>query len=365
MDRRDNIYSRKVRKAADCLRQMILPLPGGTVLPGIRSLMKRTSAGQVTVTNALRELQEEGLIRIKPSSGIFRIRPPENNREIRLIHWQVVDPERRTGFFQILFRKLKEYADASGWRISVEYVENRLPEEIAAELANDGISRCIICSSLVPDFAARLKKHMAVCLELLPRHTWQVTATLRDAPDMTVRQMKYLFQRGYRRIGYLSQSMNDTSRYPIQVLRIKDYYRLMAENGLRVDPDWVFQYSESFDDLGEGLTRIMSAKPPPEALIAPSPSVLRRLYPWCRKHHIRIGKDLAIFCCDEGQERFDPEVTTITNNPESIAKTFWEMFQAAERGENVESRYTELFIRTGLTVPSRTPPSPREQENLP
>ena len=40
------------------------------------------------------------------------------------------------------------------------------------------------------------------------------------------------------------------------------------------------------------------------------------------------------------------------NNPVEIAKTFWRMFQAAERGEKVESAYTELFIRTGQTVPN-------------
>ena len=63
---------------------------------------------------------------------------------------------------------------------------------------------------------------------------------------------------------------------------------------------------------------------------------------------------LAVFCCDEAPERFSPDVTVITNNPKEIAETFWEMFLAAERGEPVESRYTELFIRTGQTVPRRT-----------
>ena len=76
------------------------------------------------------------------------------------------------------------------------------------------------------------------------------------------------------------------------------------------------------------------------------------LYSYCRKHRIRIGKDLAVFSGDDYDEHYTPEPTTITNNPVDIARTFWEMFQAAERGEEVESRYTELFIRTGQTVPS-------------
>ena len=72
-----------------------------------------------------------------------------------------------------------------------------------------------------------------------------------------------------------------------------------------------------------------------------------------RRHHIRIGKDLAVFSCDDYNEHYTPEPTSITNNPEDIAATFWEMFQTADRGEKVESRYTDLFIRTGMTVPIR------------
>ena len=66
---------------------------------------------------------------------------------------------------------------------------------------------------------------------------------------------------------------------------------------------------------------------------------------------IRIGKDLALFSQDEVELGLFPEVTAITNNPADIARTFWRMWQAAERGEKVESAHTELLIRTGQTVP--------------
>ena len=134
--------------------------------------------------------------------------------------------------------------------------------------------------------------------------------------------------------------------------RLMDYYRLMAESGLRVDPGWVFQCSDLYENMDEGMRQIMNTDPKPEALIVPGTLAVVRLYSWCRKHHIRIGEDLGVFCCDEISAKLEPEPTAITNNPAEIAKTFWEMFLAAERGERVESRCTELFIRTGQTVPS-------------
>ena len=96
--------------------------------------------------------------------------------------------------------------------------------------------------------------------------------------------------------------------------------------------------------------KMLRTIPGPEALIVPG-TVIRELYAFCRKHKIRIGKDLAVFCCDDIHEKLVPEVTVITNNPKDIANTFWAMFQAAERGEPVENRRTEFFIRTGQTVP--------------
>ena len=349
----DSIYSRNVRRVTEYLREMLLPLPDGERLPGIRTLMKRTRAGQISVTNALRELQGEGVIRVDPYRGIFRIRPAENDRAIRLLNWQNLDEDENSSFFGILYCRLRELALASSWSITVENVMGRWPEELAEELVSDGVTQCIIGSASIPDFAVCLKKRMKVCLELLPRHTCPVATELRGASDMTVRQLDYLFSRGYRRIGYMYLGGRDVSRYPVQVLRLLDYYRLMAEKGYQVNPDWVFLLSDLFENFEIGMERMMNSDPKPEALIVPGGKLLPLLYPYCRKHKIKVGKDLAVFACDDIPGQNFPEVTTITNNPVEIAETFWEMFLAAERGEKVESRCTELLIRTGQTVPDR------------
>ena len=89
-------------------------------------------------------------------------------------------------------------------------------------------------------------------------------------------KMNYLFKLGYRRIGYLHYGGTDLYYYPIHALRLTDYYRLMAENGLKVEPGWVFHCSEHYENLPEGMDRILHSDPPPEALITPgsAPEVL-------------------------------------------------------------------------------------------
>lgn len=349
MERKEGIRSLKIKRVTEYLLNALLPLPYGGKLPGIRTIRKQTGAGQSIVTHALRLLEADGLIRIDPERGTFRIKPTENSNEIRLLHWSVSSLE-RSGFVRNLFDTLSELAAADGRKITVESVGPRSKEEIAEELFSHGISRCILFGAQNADFADYLHRHLKNCLELLPRHTGQVTAELRDSPEMTVMQIEYLMKLGYRRIGYLHFCGNDFSLYPVQVIRLLDYYRMMAENDLHVDPRWVFHCSEDYGNLEKGMEQIMDSDPRPEVLIVPG-SALVRLYAWFRSHKIRIGKDLALFSQDEVDRDLVPEVTAITNNPVEIARTFWMMFQTAEQGEKVESAYTELYIRTGQTVP--------------
>ena len=347
------IRAEKVSRTVEYLMNILLPLPCGGRLPGIRAIMKQTRNGRLTVAHALHTLEQGGFIRIEPDRGIFRILPEEKN-EIRLLHWSLSDIT-GPGFVGDLFNYLEQLASAAGWKLTIENVRQRSQEDIAGELASQGISRCILYGAINSELAEFLRRRMKVCLELLPRHSARVGVELRDAPDMTVRQMDYLFKRGYRRIGYLHFCGSDFSQYPVQLMRLMDYYRLMAENGLRIDPDWVFGCSDQYENLNEGMRQILNTDPKPEVLIVPG-SALERLYSYCRKHRILIGRDLAVFGCDDIYGKLVPEATVITNNPKEIAKTFWAMFQAAERGEKVESRYTELFIRTGQTVPGKNIP---------
>lgn len=342
----------KQERVTEYLQNTLLPVPHGGRLPSIRAIMEKTGAGRLTVEHALEKLKGEGLIRVEPWRGIYRVKRRKQTREIRLIHFQK-STAGNSDFIGKLFRELTRRAERSGFRITIENAGNRAPEKIAGELAVQGVRGCILMGAPQPEFPRILKREVPLCLELLPRHTGSEVPSLRDSPEMTVIQISYLLKLGYRRIGYLHYGGLDMQLYPVHVLRLLDYYRLMAENGLRVHPDWVVRCSEKCENLASGMDRAMAADPPPEVIIT-SGGTLRRLYPWCRRHGIRIGTDLAVFCCDDINGGLKPEATTVTNNPESIAETFWEMFQEAERGGKVSSRFTQLSIRTGRTVPSRS-----------
>lgn len=350
MKSKEGIRSRKIRRTTEYLKDLLYRQPYGVRLPGIRTLMKKTGCGRIIVCHALRKLEEEELLRIDPRRGIFRIKPGSSDNEIRLLNWQNLDAEGKNLFFRHLYDRLFELAKASGRKISLENAIGRQPEELTDELVSSGITRCIVGSAPNPDFAISLKKQMKVCMELLPQHTSRITAELRDSPDMTVHQMNYLFNLGYRRIAYMHFGGKDMSRYPIHISRLLDYYRMMAEKGYQVNPDWVFSINDDCGNIEHGITQVLHSIPKPEAVIVPS-EIFSRLHSYCRKLKIRIGKDVAVFACEDVLEQDFPNVTVITNNPEEIAEKFWEMFQAEERGVDTGSICTNLLIRIGQTVP--------------
>ena len=350
MENYNGIRNQKRKKVIEYLQNALFPLAAGERMPGIRTIMKDTGTGRRTVSHALALLIKEGGIKIEPQRGIYRIKPTDKNDEIRLLHWSLNSLEQKS-FVSSLFESLLKEAVRDNRKLTIENVKNRSQEEICDELIKHGIANCIVCGAINPNFAKFMKQKMNVCMELLPRHTADNVTCLRDAPDMTILQINYLLNLGYSRIGYIHFCGNDISLYPVQVMRLMDYYRLMAENHLYVNPDWVFHCTDRYENLEEGLKKIISAQPMPQALIVPG-SALKYLYPLCKKYGIRIGKDLAVFSCDETDGKFIPKVTEITNDPKSIAQKCWQMFSALSRKEKVESCHTELRIRTGNTVPS-------------
>ena len=90
---------------------------------------------------------------------------------------------------------------------------------------------------------------MQLCMELLPQHAEEVTTELRDSYNMTQIQLEYLFNLGYQRIGYIHFGGNDLVRYPIHILRVLDYYKMMAEKGYKVNPNWVFNIDDNCENI--------------------------------------------------------------------------------------------------------------------
>lgn len=344
------LRTKKLDKVIEYITNAIIPLKSGERMFGIRAIMQETGAGRRTVMHALDKLSKDKVIKVEPKRGIFKRIPNINNDEIRLLHWGAVVSDKK-GFMGAMLDELSLEAAKDNKTILMENISSKSALEVLEELSQDNIQNCILVSAMNHEYGKVLSQKMNHCLELLPRHSMLSCVSVIDSPQMTQMQLDYLFNLGYTRIGYIHFCGTDISRYPVQVIRLMEFYRIMAEKGLYVDKKWVFQCDEVFSNIEQGIEQIFSSLQIPQALIVPGSS-LKYLYPVCRKAGIKIGKDIAIFSCDETDEELVPEITHITNNPREIGRICWNMFSQMIKGEKVDSCYTDLRIKIGKTVPT-------------
>ena len=150
MTQKAGINLRNTSRVNQYLMKLLLPLPGGARLPGIRTIMEQTGTGQIIVSRVLRKLEKDGFIRIEPYRGIFRNKPSENHHEIRLLNFfKNINLNDRTTFFSILYGNLIERAKADGWEVTMENVSGRQPVELVDELVSVGISRCFVVGAII------------------------------------------------------------------------------------------------------------------------------------------------------------------------------------------------------------------------
>ncbi len=337
----------KRKKAAVFLDDILVKLPPGGRLPGLRKLIATSGVGRVTIERELRDLAAAGRVGVHSRSGWFRMPDAPDTAKIWVLHTANY-PVMGIGFVGALFAALGELAAARMLHYSVTGYNGMNEHDIGMLLAENGIQNVFLFGATERSFAEFISSRVLRCVELLPRHAGALGPEVRDSCEMTALQLDCLLRRGYRKIGYIHQIESDWSMCPVQRQRLFDFYRIMAENGLRVMPEWVFFCTYDWEKFNRRMYRMMNSPSPPEAVIVPGSS-LEFVYRYCTNNGIRVGTELAIMGCDNIEPELSPRATTVTNTPREIAELAWEVMDAALRGE-VLQKVPALRIVTGESV---------------
>ena len=130
----------------------------------------------------------------------------------------------------------------------------------------------------------------------------------------------------------------------------------MAENGCKIEQEWVFYYGENQQIFNKKMYKLVNCKCPPDAVII-SGCALKYIYKFCQANGIEIGKDLALITADNIASELTPRPTAVTNTPSEIGKQARNLMQNILKGETVKE-YTSLKIIIGETVHRNNSPKP-------
>ena len=174
---------RLVQASADTLRKMVLASPPGTQIGGLRELAAELGVGVVTVQQAARVLEHEGLLlaRRGPGGGYYGARPDDAALERAFAAWLSVHG---SGNHEILeMRTLLETELIAG---AAECTDDALFDEVRALLERvdgcDTAEQRIAFEGELNDLMFRMTKRPLV--ELLSRVTLRHYSNLQNIPAL-------------------------------------------------------------------------------------------------------------------------------------------------------------------------------------
>ena len=330
--------------------QISRTLPGCR-LPGLRQMIRDSQLGRIRLEKALHYWQSAGKITILPQSGCYRCAEIETAAIVFIAFSPHTIEENNLSFIGGAMLKLRQLAAENGQQMELLNAYNMPLAELQTVLEQRKYRQAFVWGAASLNIIKMIRRCIPFTISLHPNYQSKYTCELRDSPYMTEMQMKYLFQCNYQNIAYIHNSEADWTISPIQHQRLFDYYRIMAENGLRVESEWVFFCAYNWEIFQKSMHKLINCRRRPDAVIVPG-STLQYLYRFCSNNGIIIGKELAVISSDNTNSDLDPAPTCVTNSPAESGEQAWQIMQQCLQGFQVQE-YTRLRIITGSTLPHR------------
>ena len=335
--------------ALNYVRELLVVTPPGGRLPGIRQMISDSRTGRVRLEKVLNDLELSGEITRRPQSGRYRSGNPPEAAPMVFIHFQrsaVVANDHSFPGGALKF--LREKALENGLKLEIIHAAAMPEAELCGLLQRIKARQAFVWGADNVQIVNSIRQAVPYIVSILPHYPEAAISELRDSPDMTSIQLEYLFNCNYRNIAYIHNA-EDWFKSPVQMQRLMDYYRIMAERGIKIEPEWVFYCAYNRDSFNRSMHKLLRSARPVEAVIVPGSS-LKMLYDFCAANGIIIGSELAVMCSDDIAPELIPRATAVTNTPREVGIAAWEIMQKTMQNKIIRST-TRLRIITGETVP--------------
>lgn len=296
----------------------------------------RALNGQARVSAKTREcvLNEAARIGYRPSFSARALRA----RESQMLGFRA--PNLMLPVHVEIIQGARDFAAHEGYRLLLEVD----PDESASgdTFTTDG-------DLVMGDPPAFLRPSLSRCVSLMGRpSTVDIDVCGTNLDEATLNALHLLVDKGYRRIGLLHHALISPPFSPSQRL---------IESGCDQDPRLIQVVSNEKSSVHEGLRRLMSLDPRPDAIavvhVVGTPHVLRELH----RHHFAIGRDIGFVGTEvsssEWGDLIAPRMTAIQVPARQVGAEGAARLIARLRGDRSPAR--EITIPTTLIERDSTP----------
>ena len=214
---------------------------------------------------------------------------------------------------------------------------------------------CIIVGLENADLVRIADEHHLAWVSLFPQSFTPTRQTILIDADQVVRgQLEHLWNLGHERIAYM-HVVDERVGHRDLVLRREAFYRLMAEQGLQVRPNWVV-YGDYYEEpFRANFAKVFEREPYPTAVILADPN-LPWAYRMLKEKGLTVGKDISIVGTDDLilAANIDPPATTVRVPRVRAAQMALNMLDRVIAGQKdvpVEYLPVELVVRQSTGKP--------------
>jgi LacI family transcriptional regulator len=210
------------------------------------------------------------------------------------------------------------------------------------------VKACVLVGLHSPYLTEIFDRHEVAWVSLFPNSSYNLRRAIVPSDDVAKLQLEHLWSLGHQRIAYL-HGVSEQSPSRSLASRREAFYRLMAEQGYKVQPEWVCYTSYKDVDIEHACERVFSTEIKPTAIIVPDP-ILPSVYRFLERRGLKIGKDISIVANDDLSvvRNISPAATTVHMSMELVIKRTLETLRDVITGKPVPDVYqlpAKLIVR--------------------
>ncbi|MCK9170784.1 MAG: LacI family transcriptional regulator [Treponema sp.] len=156
---------------------------------------------------------------------------------------------------------------------------------------------------------------------------------------------EFLFNKGYRRPGFVGESSNKTYAVPATEERLRGFTGFFAKHGISImtEHTWLGEFTDQKVD--EGISRLLSQKVLPDCILASSDLIAIRVMKLAKINGIQIPEDIALVGFDNLDFTEYLNLTTVSQELDESGRTAAELILDRQKDPDRTARKVHIQLR--------------------
>ncbi len=328
----------------------------GDTLPSIQMLCRKYGVSKHTVSQALSNLSELGLIDTAPGK-LTRISSRVSTKRVDVLYVGQ-GPIEQQEFWSEIFQGIKAgFKDCPDIECNVHPLlfdrDNPLPHADVA--STSGYLMLGVCSYEWLDYLERFGVPAIMVYDHLEGNN--ISHVSVDYSETMQRLVDMFVGRGCKRIAYINRFPVD-DKPNVNKEKVKQFRKALNKHGLPAGEELIRNSCSTLDDVYNATIDLLESSEPPDGIFADSDIIAQGIYRALYDKKLSIPDDIAVAACDNLQigEYMTPSLTTIELARYDVGKRAAlalaeKMREPAKLGEITQEYITpEIIVRESLPL---------------